>query len=91
MALESTLVQAEMIEAMEFPEMADRHQVSGVPHTVINLGAGNVIGAVPEFYLLAEIKQALGLVGAPKAQGGGPASELDHPDRANQAKQKPSS
>ena len=89
MALESTLVQAEMIEAMEFPEMADRHQVSGVPHTVINLGAGNVIGAVPEFYLLAEIKQALGLVGV---QGqGGPASELDHPDRANQAKQKPSS
>jgi len=67
MALESTLVEAEMIEAMEFPELADRHQVSGVPHTVINLGAGNVIGAVPEFYLVAEIKQAIGALAAGKA------------------------
>jgi 7-carboxy-7-deazaguanine synthase len=38
-----------------------------------------------------EIKQALGLVGVSKAQEAGPASELDQPDRTNQAKQKPSS
>lgn len=59
MAVESPFVQAEMVEAMEFPALADRHQVSGVPHTVINDGAGNVVGAVPEAALVNAIKQAL--------------------------------
>ncbi len=59
MAVESPFVQAEMIEAMEFPALADRHQVSGVPHTVINDGAGNVVGAVPESTLVSAIQQAL--------------------------------
>lgn len=55
MALESAFIQAEMIEATEFPELAQRHNVSGVPQTTINDGAGVVVGAVPEEYLLAEI------------------------------------
>ncbi len=55
MAMESPLVQAEMVEAMEFPELSRKHGVSGVPQTTINDGAGNVIGAVPEQQLLAEI------------------------------------
>ncbi len=59
MAIENPMVQAEMIEAMEFPALANRHQVSGVPHTVINGGAGNVVGAVPETSLLHAIGQAL--------------------------------
>lgn len=59
MAMETPLVQAEMVEAMEFPALADRHQVSGVPHTVINDGDGNVVGAVPEASLIDAIKQAL--------------------------------
>lgn len=59
MALESPLVQAEMVEATEFPELSNRHRVSGVPHTVVNDGKGNVIGAVPEANLLAEIQRAL--------------------------------
>lgn len=59
MAMENPFVQAEMVEAMEFPALADRHQVSGVPHTVINDGAGNVVGAVPEASLVNAIKQAL--------------------------------
>lgn len=59
MALESPYVQAEMVEAMEFPELADRHQVSGVPQTTINDGAGAVVGAVPEDYLVEEIRNAL--------------------------------
>jgi hypothetical protein len=59
MAMENPLVQAEMVEAMEFPALADRHQVSGVPHTVINDGAGNVVGAVPEANLTAAILEAL--------------------------------
>lgn len=59
MAIENPLVKAEMIEAMEFPALADRHNVSGVPHTVINDGAGNVVGAVPESSLVNAIRQAL--------------------------------
>ena len=55
MALESDFIQAEMIEATEFPELAARHNVSGVPQITINDGAGVVVGAVPEEYLLAEI------------------------------------
>jgi hypothetical protein len=59
MAMESKFVQAEMVEAMEFPELSQRHGVSGVPQTTINDGAGTVVGAVPEEHLLAEIKRAL--------------------------------
>ncbi len=60
MAMESDLVQAEMVESMEFPELAERYSVSGVPHTVINDGKGNVVGAVPESQLLAELQRAVG-------------------------------
>ena len=59
MALESPLIQAEMVEATEFPELTHRHGVSGVPQTTINAGAGAVVGAVPEDYLLAEILRAI--------------------------------
>lgn len=59
MALESPLVEAEMVEAMEFPELADQFNVSGVPQTTINMGAGTVIGSVPEKHLVEEIKAAL--------------------------------
>lgn len=59
MALESDKVQAEMIEAMEFPELSNQHSVSGVPHTVINGGKGNVVGAVPESNMVAELQKAL--------------------------------
>jgi glutaredoxin-like protein len=60
MAMENPrMIRAEGVEAMEFPELADRFQVSGVPQTVINAGAGVVVGAVPEQNLLAEITRAL--------------------------------
>jgi glutaredoxin-like protein len=59
MAMESSLVQAEMVEAMEFPELSSKHGVSGVPQTTINDGAGNVVGAVPEGHLLAEIIRSI--------------------------------
>ena len=55
LALESPWVQAEMVEATEFPELSRRHSVSGVPQTTINDGAGIVVGAVPEENLVAEI------------------------------------
>ena len=61
MAMESPLVEAEMVEAMEFPDLADRFNVCGVPQTTINDGAGTVVGAAPEDYLMIEIQRALGL------------------------------
>jgi hypothetical protein len=60
MALESPMVEAEMVEAMEFPELSNRFRVSGVPQTTINAGAGTVVGAMPEEQLLKEIKRAVG-------------------------------
>ena len=58
-AMESPWVEAEMVEATEFPELANRFDVSGVPQTTINQGAVNVVGAVPEATLVEQIKQAL--------------------------------
>jgi glutaredoxin-like protein len=59
MALENENVQAEMVEAMEFNELSSTYGVSGVPHTVINYGKGEVIGAVPEAMLIEEMKRVL--------------------------------
>jgi hypothetical protein len=59
MALESEWVQAETVEASEFPDLAEQYGVSGVPHTSINFGAGEMVGAAPEDMLVAEIRQAL--------------------------------
>jgi glutaredoxin-like protein len=53
------MILAEGVEATEFPELANRFNVRGVPQTVINAGAGMVVGAVPEQNLLAQIQQAL--------------------------------
>jgi hypothetical protein len=58
-ALESENVEAEMVEAMEFPELSDRYGVSGVPHTSINFGAGELVGAAPEERLVEQIKLTL--------------------------------
>jgi hypothetical protein len=58
-AFESSMVNADMVEAMEFPELAERYNVSGVPHTIINRGAGELIGAAPEAHLVSKIKQVL--------------------------------
>jgi len=60
MAMENPqMIHAEGVDAMEFPELANRFNVRGVPQTVINSGAGIVVGATPEQNLLAEIKRAL--------------------------------
>ena len=59
MAIESPWVEAEAVQAMEFPDLSDRFNVSGVPQTTINEGAGTIVGAAPEDYLIQEIKAAL--------------------------------
>lgn len=59
MAVESPFVTADMVEATEFAELAQKYNVSGVPQTTINFGAANVVGAYPEVEMLAEIKKVL--------------------------------
>ena len=59
MAMESTMVQAEMVEATEFPDLSNQYHIMGVPDTVINHGKAKMVGAVPEGQLLAEIMKVL--------------------------------
>ena len=60
MAIENPgMIRAEGVEAMEFPELADKYGVSGVPQTTINDGAGMFVGAMPEQSVLAELMRAL--------------------------------
>ena len=51
------MVTAEAVESMEFPELADKYGVHGVPHTTINHGREHVVGAVPEINLIAAIQR----------------------------------
>ncbi len=57
-AMESDKVTADMIEASEFPHLAQRYQVMGVPKTVIN-DKSSVDGAVPEAHLMDHILLSL--------------------------------
>jgi glutaredoxin-like protein len=59
MAMESELVQAEMVEATEFPDLSNQYHIMGVPDTVINHGKSKMVGAMPEGQLLAEIMKAI--------------------------------
>ena len=48
LAMSSDKITADVFEAQEFPELAERYQVRGVPMTLVNEGApimGNVGGA----------------------------------------------
>ena len=58
MAVESDRVTADVIEAMEFPDLARRYGVRGVPKIVINDRA-EFIGALPEAEYLAQIRAAV--------------------------------
>jgi len=59
LALESDLVRADMVEAIEFPHLSMKYQVQGVPRTVINEDT-HLEGAAPEPMLLDKLKQATG-------------------------------
>lgn len=47
-AVENPRIRAAMVEATEFPHLANKYQVSGVPHTVIGDSPQPMIGAYPE-------------------------------------------
>jgi glutaredoxin-like protein len=58
LALASDMVQADMVEATEFPHLSNKYQVMGVPRTVINETIFQE-GAVPEMMLLDKLKEAV--------------------------------
>jgi predicted DsbA family dithiol-disulfide isomerase len=58
MAVHSDYVTADMVEATEYPHLAVKYQVRGVPRTVIN-ESHFVDGMVPEAVMLAKLLQAL--------------------------------
>jgi len=60
MAMESSKVTATAIEALEFPELAQQYNVSRVPHTAVNFGAGHILDAMPEQKYLEEIRKIAG-------------------------------
>ena len=58
LAMESDLISAHMVEVVEFPHMAVKYDVMGVPRTVINETI-QIEGAVPEPMLMREFAQLL--------------------------------
>ena len=64
MAVASPMVRADMVEATEFPQLALKYQVMGVPRTVINETA-HIEGAAPEAMVLAKLQEALEAVVEP--------------------------
>jgi glutaredoxin-like protein len=58
LAVASPQVRGEMVEAMEFPHLAVKYSVMGVPRTVINEKT-HIEGAVPESMLVAKLQEAL--------------------------------
>lgn len=57
MALASDLVRAEVIDSEEFPALARRYNVSGVPKTLVNYQV-EFVGAAPEGFVLDKILNA---------------------------------
>ena len=58
LAVASDKVTAEMVEATEFPHLAQKYQVMGVPRSVIN-EAYHIEGAAPEPMVLDKIREAV--------------------------------
>jgi glutaredoxin-like protein len=58
LAVASPMVRADMVEAMEFPHLATKYQVMGVPRTVIN-ETMHIEGAAPEPTVVEKLQEAL--------------------------------
>ena len=59
MAVESARITADVIEIQEFPDLAQRYAVSGVPKIIVD-DQIEMVGAQPESSLLAAVLQAGG-------------------------------
>ena len=60
-AMASEQITADMVEAVEFPQLGNKYGVFGVPKTVIN-EKWDLEGAAPESLLLAKVYEAVGLM-----------------------------
>ena len=60
MAIENPNVVADMVEVSEYPELAQRYQVYGVPLTVANESI-RFEGGAPENYFVPALLQQLGV------------------------------
>jgi predicted DsbA family dithiol-disulfide isomerase len=58
LAIESDLIQAHMVEVIEFPHLGNKYNVMGVPRTVIDETI-HIEGAVPEPMLMREFQKVL--------------------------------
>jgi len=58
LAIESENVRADMVEAIEFPHLANKYSVFGVPRTIINEDT-HIEGMVAESVLLEKLVEAL--------------------------------
>jgi alkyl hydroperoxide reductase subunit AhpF len=58
LAVASEMVRSDMVEATEFPHLANKYQVMGVPRSVINEDS-HLEGAAPEAMVLEKIREAL--------------------------------
>jgi predicted DsbA family dithiol-disulfide isomerase len=58
LAVESDLITSDMVEVSEFPHLAMKYQVMGVPRTVIDETI-HIEGAVPEPMLMREFAKLL--------------------------------
>jgi hypothetical protein len=59
LAMASDMVTADAVEATEFPHLAMKYQVQGVPRTVIN-ETTHIEGAVAEAALVSRLMGAVG-------------------------------
>jgi hypothetical protein len=57
MAIESSNVIADVVEVNEFPHLAQRYAIRGVPKTVINETV-DFIGSIPESQFVEHIQRA---------------------------------
>jgi hypothetical protein len=58
--VESPHVVADAIEAQEFPDLASRYGVMGVPKTIVNETV-EFVGALPEEQFVAQVLRGAGL------------------------------
>ena len=76
MAMENDHIKADVMEVQEFPQVAQRYRVMGVPKTVIN-ETTQFIGAVPEETFIGKVLEAIGKAeAAPDAEDAAPSTSI---------------